>query len=79
MAVSTLSHSTGSTRANSDKKNGLGGYMRRDFALSGVARQAERPIRCIACLAFVGVMGAAFWAGAIYIAETFLRLAGASF
>ena len=36
--------------------------MRRELALSGVARQAERPVRCIACLAFVGVMGVAFLA-----------------
>lgn len=48
-------------------------------AFPGVARQAERPIRSIACLAFVGVLGAAFWAGAIYIGETILRGAGAGF
>jgi hypothetical protein len=53
--------------------------MRRELALSGVARQAERPARCIACLAFVGVMGVAFWAGAVYIAETFMRMAGTAF
>ncbi|MBL8555299.1 MAG: hypothetical protein JNL41_13555 [Phenylobacterium sp.] len=53
--------------------------MRRAFALSGVARQAERPVRCIACLAFVGLMGAAFWAGAVYIGETFMRMAGSGF
>lgn len=53
--------------------------MRRDLALSGAARQVERPVRCIACLAFVGVLGTAFWAGAVYIAETFLRMAGAGF
>lgn len=48
--------------------------MRRDLAVMGVARQVERPARSIACLAFVGVMGAAFWAGAIWIAEAFLRM-----
>ncbi|MEW5684639.1 MAG: hypothetical protein AB1942_06960 [Pseudomonadota bacterium] len=53
--------------------------MRREFALSGVARQAERPARCIACLAFVGVLSAAFWAGAVYIAENFMRMAGTAF
>ncbi|WP_165843997.1 hypothetical protein [Phenylobacterium kunshanense] len=53
--------------------------MRRDLALTGVARQAERPVRCIACLAFVGVMGVAFWAGAIYIADAFMRMAGNAF
>lgn len=53
--------------------------MRRDLAFSGAARQAERPVRCIACLAFVGVLGAAFWAGAVYIADNYLRMAGAGF
>lgn len=49
------------------------------FAFSGVARQAGRPVRSIACLAFVGVMGAAFWAGVIYIGENVLRMAGTGF
>ena len=53
--------------------------MRRDFAFTGVARQAERPVRSVACLAFVAVLGAAFWAGAAWIAETFVRLAGGGF
>lgn len=43
--------------------------MRRDFALMGAARQVERPVRSIACLAFVTLLGAAFWAGAVWIAE----------
>ncbi|WP_293899939.1 hypothetical protein [Phenylobacterium sp.] len=49
--------------------------MRREFALTGVARHAQRPARSIACLVFVAVLGAAFWAGAVWIAETFLRTA----
>ena len=53
--------------------------MRREFALTGAARQVERPARCIACLAFVGVLGAAFWAGAVYIAENFMQMAGSAF
>ena len=47
--------------------------MRRDLAFMGVARQVERPARSIACLAFVGLLGAAFWAGAAWIAEIYLR------
>jgi hypothetical protein len=43
--------------------------MRRELASFGGARQMERPVRSIACLAFVAVMGAAFWAGVVYIAE----------
>lgn len=52
--------------------------MRRDLAFSGVARQAERPVRSVACLAFVALLGAGFWAGAVWIAEAFLRMAGQS-
>lgn len=47
--------------------------MARDLAFTGVARQAERPARSIACLAFVGVLGAAFWAGVVVIAQTIMR------
>ena len=50
--------------------------MRRDFAFMGAARQVERPARSIACLAFVAVLGMAFWAGAVWIAESFLRMPG---
>lgn len=47
--------------------------MRRELAFTGVARQAERPVRSIACLVFVAILGAAFWAGAVLIAETIMR------
>ncbi|MDZ4374898.1 MAG: hypothetical protein U1C74_26260 [Phenylobacterium sp.] len=50
--------------------------MRPDFALPGVARHIERPARSIACLAFVAALGAAFWAGAAFVAEAFLRAPG---
>lgn len=53
--------------------------MRRDLAFTGVARQVERPARSIACLAFVAILGVAFWAGAIWIAEQFLRTLGFGF
>ena len=47
--------------------------MRRDLALGGLTRQMQRPARSIACLGFVAVLGLAFWAGAIWIGEQFLR------
>ncbi len=50
--------------------------MRRDLAFTGAARQMERPARSIACLAFVTVLGAGFWAGAAWIVDTMLRLYG---
>ncbi|MBU1376836.1 MAG: hypothetical protein KKE02_03510 [Alphaproteobacteria bacterium] len=53
--------------------------MRRDLAILGVARQVERPARCIACLAFVGLMGAAFWAGLVWIAEAVVSAPGVGF
>lgn len=49
--------------------------MARELAFTGVARHAERPARSIACLAFVAILGAAFWAGAVWIAEHMLRMA----
>ena len=47
--------------------------MRRDLAFFGGARQLERPVRSIACLAFVAVLAAAFWTGAAWIAQLFLK------
>ena len=49
--------------------------MRRQLAFTGVARHAERPVRSIACLVFVAILGAAFWAGAAFIASNSLRSA----
>jgi hypothetical protein len=50
--------------------------MRRGLAYRGGARQLERPVRSIACLAFVALMAAAFWAGAAYIAQIYLTIGG---
>jgi hypothetical protein len=50
--------------------------MRRDLAFMGAARHVQRPARSIACLAFVAALGAAFWAGAAWIAEAILRTPG---
>ncbi len=57
--------------------------MRRDFALGGrgrqtVAEQADRPARSIACLAFVTLLGAAFWAGALWFAANIFDRYGQS-
>jgi hypothetical protein len=49
--------------------------MRRQLAFTGAARHVERPVRSIACLVFVAILGAAFWAGAVFIAENILRSA----
>ena len=53
--------------------------MRRDLVFRGAARQAWRPASSIACLAFVAFLAAAFWAGAAWIAEIYLRTPGPGF
>lgn len=47
--------------------------MRRDLALTGMQSRNPRPAKSIACLAFVTLLGAAFWAGAVWIATTMLQ------
>ena len=49
--------------------------MARELAFTGVARQVDRPVRSIACLVFVAILGAACWAGAVWVAEYVLRMA----
>lgn len=51
----------------------------RQLAHFGGTRQMERPARSIACLAFVALLGAGFWAGAIYIAEIYVAAGGQAF
>lgn len=53
--------------------------MRRDLAFRGAARQAWRPASSIACLAFVGLLAVAFWAGAVWIAQFFLTVSASGF
>ncbi len=54
----------------------LGGCMRQDLAMTAVHTRPARPAKSIACLAFVTVLGAAFWAGAVWIAATILQAHG---
>lgn len=39
-----------------------------------LSRDSTKSVSSIACLAFVGVMGVAFWAGAAWIANTLLHV-----
>jgi len=49
--------------------------MRRNLAYGGMARPGvSRGVSSVACLAFVAVLGVAFWAGAIWIAEVLVRI-----
>jgi len=50
--------------------------MRHDLAMTAMQSRSARPAKSIACLAFVTVLGAAFWAGAVWIASTILQAHG---
>lgn len=41
----------------------------------GTTRRSGKSLGSIACLAFVAVLAAAFWAGALWIAEMLIRMA----
>ena len=53
--------------------------MARHLAFGGAVRPIGRGASSLACLAFVVLLGAAFWAGAVYIAQFVLRLGGLGF
>lgn len=53
--------------------------MPRAIAPKGVARHIERPARSIACIAFVALIAAAFWAGALYIGQVIAGLASVGY
>lgn len=53
--------------------------MRRRLAFHGGGGQTARPARSIACLAFVALLAVAFWAGAVWIADVFMKLNGHPF
>jgi hypothetical protein len=49
--------------------------MRRNLAFGGSARPAlHRSVSSVACLAFVAVLGLAFWAGAVWLAQLLVRI-----
>ena len=45
----------------------------------GASRPMAKGLSSFACLAFVALLGAAFWAGAVYIGEAVLRITGFGF
>jgi type IV secretory pathway VirB3-like protein len=54
--------------------------MRRNLAYGGVTRPAlPRGVSSLACLVFVAVLGVAFWAGALWIAQILVRMSQTSF
>ena len=53
--------------------------MRRKLAFDGAAGPRGRMITSIACLAFVGFLTVAFWAGVMWIAQAFMTLGSQGF
>lgn len=48
--------------------------MTRNAILAGASRGTAKGPSSIACLAFVAVLGTAFWAGAVWIGNILLQL-----
>ena len=53
--------------------------MARHLVYGGRARPMARSASSLACLAFVAVLGVAFWAGAVWIGQAILRISGLGF
>jgi hypothetical protein len=54
--------------------------MRRNLAFGGATRpELNRSVSSVACLAFVAVLGVAFWAGAVWLAQVLVRLSQTGF
>jgi len=52
--------------------------MHRPAMIGGPTRATHKTAaRSVACLGFVGLMSAAFWAGALWIGETLVRILAA--
>lgn len=49
------------------------------LSYGGVSRRRARGLSSLACLAFVALLGMAFWAGAVWIGQALLRLTATAF
>ena len=52
--------------------------MARHLVYGGRARPMAKGASSLACLAFVALLGIAFWAGVVWIGQAILRIAGLS-
>ena len=50
--------------------------MARRLAYGGTMRLPARGVSSFACLAFVALLGTAFWAGAVWLAQLILTVSG---
>ena len=53
--------------------------MARRLAYSGTMRVPARGVSSFACLAFVALLGTAFWAGAVWLAQLILSVTATGF
>jgi hypothetical protein len=53
--------------------------MARHLAYGGLARPVGRGVSSFACLAFVAVLGTAFWAGALWLGQIILTASASGF
>jgi hypothetical protein len=53
--------------------------MRRSLVWRGAARPEDRPVKSVACLAFVAFLAMAFWAGALWIIQFLFRVSAAGY
>ena len=53
--------------------------MARHLVYGGAARPLGRGVSSLACLAFVAVLGVAFWAGAVWLGQLILSLSGVGY
>jgi hypothetical protein len=50
--------------------------MARHLAYGGRSRPMAKGASSFACLAFVALLGAAFWAGAVWIGQAIMQIVG---
>jgi hypothetical protein len=48
--------------------------LRNPAVIGASARSSGKAVHSVSCLAFVAILAAAFWAGALWIGETLLRI-----
>jgi len=53
--------------------------MARNLAFGGVTRPLGRNSSSVACLVFVALLGLAFWAGAVWLAQMLLRVGSGAY
>jgi len=53
--------------------------MGRHLVYGGAARPVGRSVSSLACLAFVALLGVAFWAGAVWLGQLIFHVSASGF